>query len=65
MKVEWSNLRLTFQSETPEEHNALKAVWVAFGSQMGSEAFGSGDFESDFAYLVNLAPTPETVAADH
>ncbi len=34
MKVEWLNCRLTFQADTPEEHEALKAVWVAFGSQI-------------------------------
>jgi hypothetical protein len=34
MKVEWLNFRLTFQAETPEEHQALEAVWVAFGSQV-------------------------------
>jgi hypothetical protein len=34
MMVEWLNFRLTFQAETAEEHNALEAVWMAFGSQV-------------------------------
>lgn len=38
MKVEWLNFRLTFQSETLEEHAALRAVWVAFGSQVDDSA---------------------------
>jgi hypothetical protein len=49
MKVEWLNFRLTFQAETPEEDEALKAVWVAFGSQI-DERLGvddDGDYELD------------------
>ena len=66
MRVEWLNFRLTFQAETPEEHEALKAVWVAFGSQMDDRpGFDDEDCESDCAYLANLAPTPEPVTADH
>lgn len=34
MQVIWRNFRLTFEAATPEEHAALEAVWVAFGSQV-------------------------------
>jgi len=34
MKVTWLNCRLTFRPETPEEREALNAIWAAFGSQL-------------------------------
>lgn len=34
MQVIWRNFRLTFEATTPEEHETLMAVWVAFGSQV-------------------------------
>ncbi len=37
MKVKWLNCRLTFQGETPQEDEALKAVWAAFGSQVDED----------------------------
>lgn len=41
MKVKWLNCRLTFQGETTEEREALKAVWAAFGSQVDSDFYDS------------------------
>ena len=38
MQVIWLNCRLTFRAETPNEHEALKAVWLAFGSQVDSRS---------------------------
>jgi len=56
VKVEWLNFRLTFQAETLEEHEALKAVWVAFGSQVDGRA-GVDDYISDSRELVDSSPT--------
>ena len=44
MKVEWLNFRLTFEAETPTEDEALKAVWIAFGSQIDNRP-GVDDYE--------------------
>lgn len=55
MKVEWLNFRLTFQSETPEEHEALKAVWVAFGSQV-DKRIGADDYELDSREFIDSSP---------
>lgn len=55
MKVEWLNFRLIFQAETPQEHEALKAVWIAFGSQVDEQP-GVDDYELDSRELVNPSP---------
>jgi hypothetical protein len=67
MKVKWLNCRLTFQGETPEEDEALNAVWAAFGSQVDAPFDPSepDDYELDSANSVDLATASESVNADH
>jgi hypothetical protein len=52
MKVEWRNFRLTFEAETPTEDEALKAVWVAFGSQVDNRP-GVDDYELESRKFVD------------
>lgn len=47
MKVEWRNFRLTFQAETPQEDEALMAVWRAFGSQIDDRPGVDGEWPSN------------------
>jgi len=55
MRVEWLNFRLTFEAQTPAEDEALRAVWIAFGSQM-DERPGVDDYESDSGKFPDPVP---------
>jgi len=55
MKVEWRNFRLTFQAETPAEHEALKAVWAAFGCQIDNRSSVDDEPALESRELVNTA----------
>ena len=58
MRVEWLSFRLTFQAETPQGHEALKAVWAAFGSQVDNRP--GVDYEDTLESRRNVA---ESLAA--
>jgi hypothetical protein len=60
MKVEWLNFKLTFQAETPAEHESLMAVWAAFGSQIDDRP-GVDDYELASREL----PDPSTAQSLH
>jgi hypothetical protein len=53
MRVIWRNSRLTFQGETAAEHEALKAVWTAFGSQIDERARMPEEYSSEALEFVD------------
>jgi hypothetical protein len=63
MQVIWLNCRLTFRGESSEEHEALKAIWVAFGSQVEADHSSTeqDDFELDETDSVYSSAASESV----